>query len=86
MCVRRMVPDSPQKNRQSKRSRRRTLLGTTIIVVALIVAGLVGALVVAKGVESAWSAIFGGSTFIVILVLYWHRVVKDGALREDHHG
>ena len=71
------------KNSGSDWSRRRTLLGATLIVAVAIVAVIVGILIIAKGVESALAAIFTGTIFTVLSVLYWLRSEKDDADAED---
>lgn len=67
------------KSSGSNRNRRRALLRVAIIVAAAIVAVIVGILILAKGIESTLPAIFSGSAFAVVLVLYWLRSEKEGA-------
>lgn len=71
------------KNSGFDRSRRRTLLGATTIAAVAIVAVSVVLLIVAKGVESALPAVFGGAVFAVVLVLYWSRCGKYEANADD---
>jgi len=73
---RRMSGRRPLKKSGSDHSRRRRLFGATIIVTVAIVAAVVGILIGAEGVGSALQAIFSGTIFIVILMLYWFRSEK----------
>lgn len=61
------------------------MLGVSITLAVVVVAVIVGTLIIARGFVPAMSAIFSGSVFVVILVLYWLRSEKDDGTDDHHH-
>jgi Flp pilus assembly pilin Flp len=73
-----MSRNSSTKKSHPPGSRRRALVGASIIVALVIVGGIVGVLIIDKGVKGSLSAIFTSICFAIILLLYWRNQKWDG--------